>query len=169
MSRAFVRPSSYKLAFFFILGFLIYLHFAFHDIWPFFITPLLWSALLTLSYPSHPCPCLWQVRYWRNLEDGERAAQRVLVPIKENHTTLEGLKPNSGYLIEVRSYNSAGLGPPSEHILIHTKKPRMFCHFHIKQQLLLWKQHCTVPAAYELLALHFCFRLFYQLPVDRQK
>ncbi|XP_019934949.1 contactin-1a-like [Paralichthys olivaceus] len=64
----------------------------------------------------------YQVKYWRNQEDGEGGAQRVVVSSKENHTRLEGMKPDSIYLIEVRSYNSAGYGPPSEHIQIHTKK-----------------------------------------------
>ncbi|XP_062246520.1 contactin-1a-like [Platichthys flesus] len=64
----------------------------------------------------------YQVKYWRKLEDGEGGAQRVVVPSKENHTKLEGMKPSSVYLIEVRGYNSAGFGPPSEHIQIHTKR-----------------------------------------------
>ncbi|XP_071350262.1 contactin-1a-like [Trachinotus anak] len=65
----------------------------------------------------------YQVKYWRNQEDSEGGAQRVVVPGKENHTRLEGMKPDSQYLIEVRGYNSAGYGPPSEHLRIHTKKP----------------------------------------------
>ncbi|KAG7230966.1 hypothetical protein INR49_024995 [Caranx melampygus] len=65
----------------------------------------------------------YQVKFWRNQEDGEGGAQRVVVPGKENHTRLEGMKPDSHYLIEVRGYNSAGYGPPSEHLRIHTKKP----------------------------------------------
>ncbi|XP_056243043.1 contactin-1a-like [Seriola aureovittata] len=65
----------------------------------------------------------YQVKYWRNQEDSEGGAQRVVVPGKENHTRLEGMRPDSHYLIEVRGYNSAGYGPPSEHLRIHTKKP----------------------------------------------
>ncbi|XP_059191036.1 contactin-1a-like [Centropristis striata] len=65
----------------------------------------------------------YQVKYWRNQEDSEGGAQRVVVPGSENHTRLEGMKPNSHYLVEVRGYNSAGYGPPSEHLQIHTKKP----------------------------------------------
>uniref|UniRef100_A0A1A8EE95 Contactin 1 n=1 Tax=Nothobranchius kadleci TaxID=1051664 RepID=A0A1A8EE95_NOTKA len=65
----------------------------------------------------------YQIKYWRNHEDGEGGAQRVVLPGTENHTKLEGLKPNSEYLIEVRGYNSAGYGPPSSHFRIHTKKP----------------------------------------------
>ncbi|GLD72338.1 contactin-1a-like protein [Lates japonicus] len=64
-----------------------------------------------------------QVKYWRNQEDSEGGAQRVVVPGKENHTRLEGMKPDSSYLIEIRGYNSAGYGPPSEHLQVHTKKP----------------------------------------------
>lgn len=65
--------------------------------------------------------------YWRSQEEGGGGAQKVVVSGKENHTRLEGLKPNSNYLIEVRGYNSAGYGPASEHLHIHTKKPRMSC------------------------------------------
>ncbi|XP_069551350.1 contactin-1a isoform X1 [Brachyistius frenatus] len=65
----------------------------------------------------------YQVKYWRNHEDSEGGAQRVVVSGRENHTKLEGLKPDSRYLIEVRGYNSAGYGPPSKHLQIHTKKP----------------------------------------------
>ncbi|XP_008310156.1 contactin-1a [Cynoglossus semilaevis] len=65
----------------------------------------------------------YQVTYWRSQEEGGGGAQKVVVSGKENHTRLEGLKPNSNYLIEVRGYNSAGYGPASEHLHIHTKKP----------------------------------------------
>uniref|UniRef100_A0A7N6BN63 Contactin 1 n=1 Tax=Anabas testudineus TaxID=64144 RepID=A0A7N6BN63_ANATE len=41
-----------------------------------------------------------------------------------NHTRLEGMKPNSHYLVEIQGYNSAGFGPPRR-IHIHTKKARM--------------------------------------------
>uniref|UniRef100_A0A8D0ALN8 Contactin 1 n=1 Tax=Sander lucioperca TaxID=283035 RepID=A0A8D0ALN8_SANLU len=64
----------------------------------------------------------YQVKYWRNQEDSEGRAQRVVVPGSENHTRLESMKPDSHYLIEVRGYNSAGYGPASEHLQIHTKK-----------------------------------------------
>lgn len=66
-----------------------------------------------------------QVKYWKNKEDSEGGAQRVVVPGSENHTRLEGMKPDSHYLVEVRGYNSAGYGPASEHLQIHTKRPRM--------------------------------------------
>ncbi|XP_070686327.1 contactin-1a-like isoform X2 [Pempheris klunzingeri] len=64
----------------------------------------------------------YQVKYWRNQEDSEGGAQRVVVSSRENHTRLEGLRPDSHYLIEIRTYNSAGYGPASEHLQIHTKK-----------------------------------------------
>ncbi|XP_067356392.1 contactin-1a isoform X2 [Channa argus] len=63
----------------------------------------------------------YQVKYWRNQEDSEGGAQKVVVPSRENHTRLDGMKPNSHYLVEVQAYNSAGFGPPSR-IHIHTKK-----------------------------------------------
>lgn len=69
--------------------------------------------------------CMFQVKFWRNHEDSEGTAQSVIVPSRENHTRLEGMKANSNYFVEVRGYNSAGYGPPSERLLIHTKKPRM--------------------------------------------
>ncbi|XP_068458470.1 contactin-1a-like isoform X2 [Clinocottus analis] len=65
----------------------------------------------------------YQVKYWRNHEDSEGGAQRVVVSGSENYTRLEGMKPDSHYLVEVRGYNSAGYGPASEHHPIHTKKP----------------------------------------------
>lgn len=46
------------------------------------------------------------------------------VPSRGNHTRLDDMWPNSNYLVEVRGYNSAGYGPPSERLLIRTKKPR---------------------------------------------
>ncbi|XP_023123676.2 contactin-1a isoform X2 [Amphiprion ocellaris] len=65
----------------------------------------------------------YQVKYWRNHEDSEGGAQRVMVSSRENHTKLEGLKPDSPYFIEIRGYNSAGFGMASKHYQIHTKKP----------------------------------------------
>uniref|UniRef100_A0A8C4F8V5 Contactin 1 n=1 Tax=Dicentrarchus labrax TaxID=13489 RepID=A0A8C4F8V5_DICLA len=69
------------------------------------------------------CSCVSQVKYWRNHEDSEGGAQRLTVSGRENHTKLEGLRADSNYLIEVRGYNSAGYGPASQHLQIHTKKP----------------------------------------------
>ncbi|XP_041852368.1 contactin-1a [Melanotaenia boesemani] len=65
----------------------------------------------------------YQVKYWRNHEDGEGRARRVAVSSRENHTKLDGLEPFSNYLIEIRGCNSAGCGPPSKHFKIQTKKP----------------------------------------------
>lgn len=65
-----------------------------------------------------------QLKYWRSQEDSEGKAQRVVVSGRENHTRLEGLKPDSDYVFEIRGYNSAGYGPVSEHVQIHTKKVR---------------------------------------------
>ncbi|XP_056138665.1 contactin-1a-like isoform X2 [Lampris incognitus] len=64
----------------------------------------------------------YQVKYWRKREDSEAGAQRAVVSSKENHTKLEGMKPSSFYLIEVRAYNAAGYGPSSQHLEIYTKK-----------------------------------------------
>uniref|UniRef100_A0AAQ5YCE9 Contactin 1 n=1 Tax=Amphiprion ocellaris TaxID=80972 RepID=A0AAQ5YCE9_AMPOC len=66
---------------------------------------------------------IYSVKYWRNHEDSEGGAQRVMVSSRENHTKLEGLKPDSPYFIEIRGYNSAGFGMASKHYQIHTKKP----------------------------------------------
>ncbi|XP_061678814.1 contactin-1a isoform X2 [Syngnathoides biaculeatus] len=65
----------------------------------------------------------YQVKYWRKQEDSEGGAHKVVVSGKENHTRVDGMKPDSLYLIEIRGYNSAGYGPASERLEIHTKKP----------------------------------------------
>lgn len=64
----------------------------------------------------------YQVKYWKNHDDSEGGAQKVVVSGRENQTRLEGMKPDSYYLIEVRGYNSAGYGPASERFHVHTKK-----------------------------------------------
>lgn len=65
------------------------------------------------------------MKYWRGHEDSEGAAKTLPVSTnKGNHTKLVELWPNSDYLVEVRAFNSAGFGPPSERLLIRTKKPR---------------------------------------------
>ncbi|XP_015251073.1 PREDICTED: contactin-1a-like isoform X2 [Cyprinodon variegatus] len=63
----------------------------------------------------------YQVKYWRQNQESESLTVRASP--KENHTRLEGLKPSSDYIIEIRGYNSAGYGPPSKPIKIRTKKP----------------------------------------------
>uniref|UniRef100_UPI0037E7536E contactin-1a-like n=1 Tax=Semicossyphus pulcher TaxID=241346 RepID=UPI0037E7536E len=65
----------------------------------------------------------YQVKYWMSQDDSEGGAQRVVVSSRDNHTRLEGMRPDSYYLIEVRGYNSAGYGPSSERLQIQTKKP----------------------------------------------
>uniref|UniRef100_A0A667XLY7 Contactin 1b n=1 Tax=Myripristis murdjan TaxID=586833 RepID=A0A667XLY7_9TELE len=57
----------------------------------------------------------YQVKYWRKYDDTEPGAHRIFVPATANYTRLENMLPDSHYLIEVRAYNGAGLGPPSEH------------------------------------------------------
>uniref|UniRef100_A0AAV2L3E5 Contactin 1 n=1 Tax=Knipowitschia caucasica TaxID=637954 RepID=A0AAV2L3E5_KNICA len=64
----------------------------------------------------------YQVRFWRTHKDPEERDHTLIVPSKENHTRLDGLKPDSLYFIELRGFNSAGYGPPSEALQIHTKK-----------------------------------------------
>ncbi|XP_072291729.1 contactin-1a-like [Eucyclogobius newberryi] len=64
----------------------------------------------------------YQVRFWRTHKDPEELEHKVTVSNKENHTRLDGLKPDSLYFIEIRGYNSAGYGPPSDPLQIHTKK-----------------------------------------------
>ncbi|XP_008304413.1 contactin-1a-like isoform X2 [Stegastes partitus] len=81
------------------------------------VATVLWMPLAQTNIDGY------QVKYWRNHEDSEGGAQRVVVSGTENHTKLEGLKPDSHYFIEVRGYNTAGYGPASKHLQIHTKKP----------------------------------------------
>lgn len=64
----------------------------------------------------------YQVKCMRTDEESETSALRVSVSSRDNQTRLEGLKPDSHYLIEVRAYNAAGYGPPSQPFQIYTKK-----------------------------------------------
>ncbi|KAM9807942.1 contactin-1a [Neosynchiropus ocellatus] len=64
----------------------------------------------------------YQIKYWRHKEDNEAGANRMAVSGRENHTTLVGLNPDTNYIVEIRGYNSAGYGPPSEHLHLHTKR-----------------------------------------------
>uniref|UniRef100_A0AAY5KL56 Contactin 1b n=1 Tax=Esox lucius TaxID=8010 RepID=A0AAY5KL56_ESOLU len=74
----------------------------------------------------------YQVKYWRKYDDTEPGANRIFVPATANQTRLENMRPDSHYLIEVRAYNGAGVGPPSEHCEMFTKRappsvaPRMW-------------------------------------------
>ncbi|XP_076862840.1 contactin 1b [Brachyhypopomus gauderio] len=77
--------------------------------------------------PVYQVPPHWvdgyQIRYWRKYDDNEASASRILVSSAMNHTRLENMRPDSHYLIEVRAYNGAGLGPPSEHCEMFTRRP----------------------------------------------
>ncbi|XP_057691677.1 contactin-1a [Corythoichthys intestinalis] len=64
----------------------------------------------------------YQVKYWRKQEDSEGGAQMVVLMGRENYTRVDGMKPDSVYLLEIRGFNSAGYGPASERLEIHTKK-----------------------------------------------
>lgn len=103
-----------------------------------------------------------QVKYWRNHEDTEGEAQRVVVPSRENHTRLEGMKANSNYLIEVQGYNSAGYGPPSEHLQIRTKKARMYCFEAIHPMCWLYSQD---KHHFNIIFINCNFFVVYQLQV----
>uniref|UniRef100_A0AAQ5Z4I4 Contactin 1b n=1 Tax=Amphiprion ocellaris TaxID=80972 RepID=A0AAQ5Z4I4_AMPOC len=63
------------------------------------------------------------VKYWRKYDDPEPGANRIFVPAAVNQTRLENMLPDSHYLIEVRAFNGAGLGPPGEHCEMFTKRP----------------------------------------------
>uniref|UniRef100_A0AAX7UCX0 Contactin 1b n=1 Tax=Astatotilapia calliptera TaxID=8154 RepID=A0AAX7UCX0_ASTCA len=63
------------------------------------------------------------VRYWRKYDDPEPGANRIFVSASVNQTRLENMLPDSHYLIEVRAYNGAGLGPPGEMCEMFTKRP----------------------------------------------
>ncbi|XP_059893843.1 contactin 1b [Gadus macrocephalus] len=65
----------------------------------------------------------YQVKYWRKYDDTEPGANRIFVPATENQTRLENMLPDAHYLIEVRAYNGAGFGPPSEHCEMFTRRP----------------------------------------------
>uniref|UniRef100_A0A8C6WW58 Contactin 1 n=1 Tax=Neogobius melanostomus TaxID=47308 RepID=A0A8C6WW58_9GOBI len=64
----------------------------------------------------------YEVRFWRPQRDPDERDHKVGVSYNENHTRLDGLKPDSHYYIEIRGYNSAGYGPPSDPLQIHTKR-----------------------------------------------
>uniref|UniRef100_A0A8C2XMV8 Contactin 1b n=1 Tax=Cyclopterus lumpus TaxID=8103 RepID=A0A8C2XMV8_CYCLU len=65
----------------------------------------------------------YQVKYWRKYDDPEQGAHRIFVSTTTNQTRLENMLPDSHYLIEVRAFNGAGLGPPGEHCEMFTKRP----------------------------------------------
>ncbi|XP_068950931.1 contactin-1 isoform X1 [Petaurus breviceps papuanus] len=63
----------------------------------------------------------YQIRYWA-VQDKEAAAQRVQVSSQDYSAKLENLLPDMQYSVEVRAYNSAGYGPPSDVVDVYTKK-----------------------------------------------
>lgn len=65
-----------------------------------------------------------QVKYWRKYIDTEPGANRIFVNGTVSQTRLENMLPDAHYLIEVRAFNGAGLGPPGEHCEMFTKRPR---------------------------------------------
>uniref|UniRef100_A0A671Z122 Contactin 1b n=1 Tax=Sparus aurata TaxID=8175 RepID=A0A671Z122_SPAAU len=65
----------------------------------------------------------YQVKYWRKYDDPEPGANRIFVGANVNQTRLENMLPDAHYLIEVRAFNGAGLGPPGEHCEMFTKRP----------------------------------------------
>uniref|UniRef100_A0A8C5CTK2 Contactin 1 n=1 Tax=Gadus morhua TaxID=8049 RepID=A0A8C5CTK2_GADMO len=64
----------------------------------------------------------YQIKYWRKGEDSGQETKDTAVSSRENQTRLDGLKPDTLYFIEVRAYNVAGYGPPSEPVEINTNK-----------------------------------------------
>lgn len=63
----------------------------------------------------------YQLKYWRRQVENESSNPPIMISSLDNHTRLDNLKPNSQYVVEVRAYNSAGLGPPKR-IEVTTKK-----------------------------------------------
>uniref|UniRef100_A0A8C1Q1M5 Contactin 1b n=1 Tax=Cyprinus carpio TaxID=7962 RepID=A0A8C1Q1M5_CYPCA len=103
--------------------------------------------------PVYQSPPNWvdgyQIRYWRKYDDNEAAASRVIVHRTVNQTRLENMRPDSHYLIEVRAFNGAGLGPPSEHCEMFTRRPRkrfallyitLIQILHLKREILFRKE-----------------------------
>uniref|UniRef100_A0A669CIA3 Contactin 1b n=1 Tax=Oreochromis niloticus TaxID=8128 RepID=A0A669CIA3_ORENI len=88
----------------------------------------------------------YQVRYWRKYDDPEPGANRIFVSASVNQTRLENMLPDSHYLIEVRAYNGAGLGPPGEMCEMFTKRPRKtddsqynYNKIHNMEQICIWR------------------------------
>lgn len=63
----------------------------------------------------------YHVRYWRS-QDKEIAAHQVQVKASDESVRLEGLLPDTHYNLEVRAFNSAGEGPPSQTYRFTTRK-----------------------------------------------
>lgn len=75
------------------------------------------------------CLCGFQLKYWRKQIENDSTNPPIMVSSLDNQTRVERLKPNSRYTMEVRAFNSAGLGPPKR-IEITTKKARKSISVH---------------------------------------
>ncbi|XP_035530989.1 contactin-1a-like [Morone saxatilis] len=74
---------------------------------------------------------------YRRDNDRDGLFQVIEVGGMQNQTRLDGLKADSRYFIEVQGFSSAGYGPPSERLQIHTKKappsqPPVITHHELK-------------------------------------
>lgn len=107
-------------------------------------TVIFWWSPLNLSTIDE-----YEVKFWTQHDRDERAKTKVWVHSKDNHTRLEGLKPDSLYTIEIKGRNSAGTGPPSNQLQIHTKKsppaqiPRVSKKFNRQSVTISWD--CVKP------------------------
>ncbi|KAL2093610.1 hypothetical protein ACEWY4_010922 [Coilia grayii] len=75
-----------------------------------------WAPMMHLAVEGY------QLKYWRKTAEHESTHPPIMVSSIDNHTRVEKLKPNSHYIMELRAFNSAGLGPP-QRVEIATKKP----------------------------------------------
>ncbi|XP_078394409.1 contactin-5-like, partial [Cetorhinus maximus] len=71
---------------------------------------------------TFPRPQGYQVSVWKNSEL-EDSKQTVSTSGNVSSVLVPGLEANTAYLVTVRAYNSAGLGPPSAPRTVTTKKP----------------------------------------------
>uniref|UniRef100_A0A8C4QQ90 Contactin 3a, tandem duplicate 2 n=1 Tax=Eptatretus burgeri TaxID=7764 RepID=A0A8C4QQ90_EPTBU len=75
--------------------------------------------------PIHPATVRgvllgYRIQYW--IADWNDT-QLVLTSANETSKELSGLLPSTTYIVEIRAYNSAGFGPPSDLINVTTLKP----------------------------------------------
>ncbi|XP_072345077.1 contactin-5-like [Scyliorhinus torazame] len=66
-----------------------------------------------------PKPHGYQVSAWKN---SEQSKQTVSISGNDSSALVSGLEGNTDYLVTVRAYNNAGLGPPSIPMAVTTKK-----------------------------------------------
>ncbi|XP_012697891.1 contactin-1a [Clupea harengus] len=76
---------------------------------------LFWSPVMPQSIKGY------QLKYWRKQVENNSTNPPIMVSNWDNQTRLEKLKPNSHYVMEVRAFNSAGLGP-AKRVEVSTKK-----------------------------------------------